>query len=106
VNHPNPALTAYFKNDPLIYKGKLRVGTGLTVLDSINYTNNNIDKVSTPFYLIHGAQDKECDPKGATNFYEKAKLSDKTYILHDSIILFYYFKIIIIILQDILIFTN
>jgi len=79
-------LTDYFKRDTLNYKGKLRVGTGLTVLDSIEYSSSNIHNVSTPFYLIHGAQDRECDPKGATNFYEKAKLSDKTYILHDSIL--------------------
>lgn len=80
------ALSEYFKSDPLIYKGRLRIGTAFTILESIKYSNDNIDQVSTPFYILHGAQDKDCDAKGSTKFYDKSKIIDKTLILHDSIL--------------------
>ena len=67
-----------------MYKGRLRVGTGFTILDSIKYSNDNVDNVITPFYLLHGAQDKDCDARGSTKFYDNAKIMDKTLILHDS----------------------
>ena len=84
VKNENNALLDYLKSDPLIYKGRLRVATGFTILESIKYSNDNVDKVTTPFYLLHGAQDKDCDAKGSTKFYERAYIMDKTYILHDS----------------------
>lgn len=84
VNITNKAISDYLQNDPLIYKGRLRIGTGLTLLESIKYSNENLEKVSTPFYILHGALDKESDPKGSTIFYEKTKIMDKTIILHDS----------------------
>ena len=31
------SVRSYIKNDPLMYKGKLRVATGLTIIDSINF---------------------------------------------------------------------
>jgi esterase/lipase len=67
-----------------MYKGRLRIGTAFCILESIEYSNDNIDKITTPFYLLHGAQDKDCNPKGSSNLYEKAKIMDKTFILNDS----------------------
>jgi alpha-beta hydrolase superfamily lysophospholipase len=80
----------YMKNDPLIYKGKMSVGTGLTIVDSINYSNNNLNKVTTPCYLLQGKHDTICKYEGASNFFEKILIKDKTYVLRDGKINFYF----------------
>jgi alpha-beta hydrolase superfamily lysophospholipase len=74
----------YIKNDPLIYKGRIRIGTIVTVLDSIKEHLRKIDEVKTPFFLLHGNNDKICRPEGSSIFFKEAKISDKTFLQLDS----------------------
>lgn len=74
----------YIANEPLFYKGKLRVGTGLTIIDSIQYSNENIPKIKTPCYLLQGQKDAICKPQGATYFYNRLTINDKTLIMLDG----------------------
>ncbi len=78
------AIIEYINKDPLIYKGKMKVGTGLTIVDSINYSNCNLDNVSTPVYILQGEQDNICKPIGATNFFDKIPIKDKAIVLSDG----------------------
>ncbi len=78
------AIQEYIANEPLFYKGKLRVGTGLTIIDSIQYSNENIHRVKTPCYLVQGQKDNICKPQGATDFYNRLTINDKVLITLDG----------------------
>lgn len=80
----NPDIINYLNSDPLIYKGKIRVGTGITILEAMDYARKNIGLVNTPFYLLQGKDDTVSNPKGADIFYENTKINDKIYILLDG----------------------
>ncbi len=80
----DPEINEYYKNDKLMYHGKIRVGTGLTIKDSTDYARSSIDKVTTPCYIIQGKDDTVVHHSGATNFFDKIPVTDKTYILLDS----------------------
>lgn len=78
------AIVKYINSDPFIYKGKLRVGTGMTIMDSVKYSNENYQKVSTPVYLLHGRNDTIVNYSGASNYFEKIPVKDKTFLLLDD----------------------
>jgi acylglycerol lipase len=87
------AILEYIANDPLIYKGKLRVATGLTIIDSIQYSNDNINRVKTPVYLLQGRQDNICKPEGASKYFDNLTIQDKTLIMLDGNFIKYFFNI-------------
>lgn len=72
-------------NDPLIYKGKFRVGTAISIMDSLKYIYSNLDKVSTPYFLIHGKDDTVIPYQHSSDFHNKTKIQDKTFLLVDNI---------------------
>src|SRR5690606_37192679 len=75
----------HLKNDPLVYKGKLPLGTILTVMDSMSYSNANIDKVTTTYYLLQGKSDSIVSYLGASNYHNYTPIKDKTYLLLDGL---------------------
>jgi alpha-beta hydrolase superfamily lysophospholipase len=67
-------------NDPLIYKGRLSLGTSEFMLDCVETARKNIPNLKTPFYLLHGKEDKFAQFEGSSKFYEETPIADKTII--------------------------
>lgn len=73
------------KNDKLIYKGKLRLGTALTIKEAIDKIKSNYANFETPFYLLQGKYDQVVDYKGSNDYHDKTKkVLDKTYLIIDG----------------------
>lgn len=60
-----------FENDPLTYKGKVRISTGLAILDGIDDLAAKAHLITCPLAIHHGADDRVTDPKGSQHFFNK-----------------------------------
>jgi alpha-beta hydrolase superfamily lysophospholipase len=73
-------------NDPLIYKGRISLGTSEFMLDCVDSANKNTTSIKTPFYLLHGKEDKFSLFEGSSKFYENTPIADKTIISINGIL--------------------
>ncbi|SPC65088.1 uncharacterized protein UHOD_00136 [Ustilago sp. UG-2017b] len=67
----DPKVEDEFNTDPLTYKGKVRVSTGLAILDGIDDLAEKAHLITCPLTIHHGANDRVTDPNGSKQFYEK-----------------------------------
>ena len=65
-------------NDPLVYHGSLKARFLSAFLSRLQELVTRLDKVTWPFLIIHGDQDKLCALTGSQQLYDKASSSDKT----------------------------
>ncbi len=49
------------------------------ILRSMANVEANLPKITWPFLLMHGSEDKICHPRGSQLLQEKAGSSDKTF---------------------------
>ena len=61
----------------------------------MNYIQNNLEKITFPFLLLHGSEDKICQLQGSTLMLEKSSSTDKTLKVLQRLF-FYYFIMILI----------
>eukprot|EP00128_Syssomonas_multiformis_P002165 Colp12_sorted_trinity150504_noHs@7012 len=66
-----------FLADPRNYRGRLRIGTGLAMLDSFLDLRANLHKVKVPFIIHHGTVDRAVDIKGTVELVEKSPCRDR-----------------------------
>ena len=67
----DPRVEQEFNNDPLTYKGKVRVSTGLAILDGIDDLAAKAHLITCPLTIHHGANDRVTDPNGSKQFFDK-----------------------------------
>ncbi|SNX81388.1 uncharacterized protein MEPE_00093 [Melanopsichium pennsylvanicum] len=67
----DPRVEDEFNNDPLTYKGKVRISTGLAILDGIDDLAAKAHLITCPITIHHGANDRVTDPNGSREFFEK-----------------------------------
>ncbi|MEE9439782.1 MAG: lysophospholipase, partial [Saprospiraceae bacterium] len=67
-----------YKNDPLIYHGKLNARTGYEILKAIKHVQNNFGLISLPYIVLHGSDDKIADPNGSKLFHSMTISKEKT----------------------------
>jgi len=66
------------RNNPHCYQGKPRLKTAYELLRvSLNLENNVLSKVSMPFLIVHGGDDKVTDPSVSDLLYRSAVSQDK-----------------------------
>lgn len=66
------------RNNPYCYQGKPRLKTAYELLRvSLNLENNVLPKVSLPFLIVHGGDDKVTDPSISDLLYRSAASQDK-----------------------------
>ncbi|CAM0950604.1 unnamed protein product [Alopecurus aequalis] len=71
------------RNNPYCYKGKPRLKTAYELLRvSLNLENNVLSKVSLPFLIVHGGDDKVTDPSVSDLLYRSAVSQDKKFNLY------------------------
>ncbi|KAJ9477073.1 Alpha/beta hydrolase [Pseudozyma hubeiensis] len=67
----DPRVEDEFNNDPLTYKGKVRISTGLAILDGIDDLAAKAHLITCPLTIHHGANDRVTDPNGSKAFFQK-----------------------------------
>lgn len=69
---------------PLGYNGRLRLATGLAILKTTSYLQDNLDKVSVPLMICHGTDDLVTDPSVSELLFKSACTKDKTLRLYEG----------------------
>ncbi|RHY92237.1 hypothetical protein DYB35_005448 [Aphanomyces astaci] len=67
-NEVASAVEASKKLDDLFYKGRLRLGTALNMLQATLDIQTQYHKIDTPFVLIHGDNDRVCAYAGSKRY--------------------------------------
>jgi acylglycerol lipase len=71
--------------DPQTYGGKLRIATGLAILEGILDIDRKLPHLRVPFLLCHGTGDRVTSYKGSQKLYEQAESKDKEIKLYDEV---------------------
>ncbi|KAF4039973.1 Serine aminopeptidase [Phytophthora infestans] len=71
-------------SDPLYYPGKMRVGTGLALLEGIVSIQDKLQLIETPYLLQHGTADQACSVTGSAALHLKTRSADKTFKTYEG----------------------
>lgn len=85
VSRDPEALIAKY-SDALVCTGPLRVRTGYEILRITSYLQQNLRKLTVPFFVLHGTADSITDPVASQKLYKEASSSDKTIKLYDGLL--------------------
>ncbi|ERN03976.1 caffeoylshikimate esterase [Amborella trichopoda] len=66
------------------YKDQMRLKTAVELLKTTKGIESQVDKVSAPLLVLHGAADKVTDPNVSKFLYERSRSKDKTLKLYDD----------------------
>lgn len=67
----------FYSTDPLVYHGGIRARWGNEVLKAMAQVACDFDKVTWPFLLLHGGDDRITALQGSHDFFENAPSTDK-----------------------------
>ena len=81
----DPAVLKALREDPLVYRGRFPLRTGLGLIDLQEKLQQVAINFETPFILLQGTGDKLSSASGAQLFYERAAAADKTLRLYDGL---------------------
>ena len=74
------------EGNPMFYIGKLRVGTSMEILRKLilYQSDEYCKKFTKPLLIVHGKDDKICDPKLSEHFYKNCASTKKQLKLFDN----------------------
>jgi alpha-beta hydrolase superfamily lysophospholipase len=81
----DPDVVRRYDEDPLVYRGRMRVGLLAAMLRAARRVDSGIAKMSLPVLFMHGTADQLTTPEGSRDLYERAASSDKTLKLYDGL---------------------
>ncbi len=79
------SVAAAFAADPLNWKGKMRVRTGVSIGNGVDAARAQISAVRLPVLFLHGAEDKICPPNGSVFALEGVSSPDKQRIVYPDL---------------------
>ncbi len=74
----DPQVVTAYANDPLVFHGKTPARLAAEMLKAMQRVSAEVSKISLPFIVVQGGQDKLVDPAGAQMLYDQASSKDKT----------------------------
>lgn len=74
----DPLVVQAYINDPLVFHGKTPARIGAEMLSAMERINSEVSKISLPFIVVQGADDKLVHPNGAQMLFDKASSKDKS----------------------------
>ena len=74
----DPEVVTAYVNDPLVFHGKTSARLAAELLKTVLRVTAEAAKITLPFIVLQGSEDKLVDPGGAQMFYDKASSKDKT----------------------------
>lgn len=80
----SPDVVEAFANDPLIYRGRMPILMGATILSLIKKNPSHYPDWSLPTLVLHGTRDTWTDPDGSRALFEGIASEDKVLHLVDD----------------------
>jgi alpha-beta hydrolase superfamily lysophospholipase len=84
ISHDQAVVEA-FRNDPLVFHGKLPVRTGAELLRTADMIQKRMEAVALPLLILHGSSDYVTDPNGSRQMHARAQSGDKTLYIYDGL---------------------
>ncbi len=73
----DPAVVAAYRNDPLVYTGKVTARLGAEILNSMQRLERDAPKITVPLLILQGTADRMVNPEGSELIYRLASSTDK-----------------------------
>ena len=80
----DPKVIEAASNDPLSFNGRVRARTGAQFQAAITKARAHFKAVTSPVYIIHGADDKIVPSAGSRLLYERCRSQDKTFKIYEG----------------------
>ena len=74
----DPEVVKAYVNDPLVHHSKTPARLAVEMLKTMLRSSAEVNKITLPFIVLQGSEDKLVDPRGAQILYEGASSKDKT----------------------------
>jgi alpha-beta hydrolase superfamily lysophospholipase len=74
----DPEVVKAYVNDPLVFHGKTPARLAAEMLKAMMQVQAEAEKITLPFIVVQGSEDKLVDPSGAQMLYDRAGSKDKT----------------------------
>jgi len=81
----DPEVVKAYVNDPLVFHGKMPARLAAELLKAMRRVTAEADKITLPFIVLQGSEDKLVDPRGAQTLYEKAGSKDKAIRIYEGL---------------------
>lgn len=81
----DPEVVTTYLNDPLVFHGKTPARLAAELLSAMLRVAATADKITLPFIVVQGGEDKLVDPAGAKMLYDKASSHDKTIKVYEGL---------------------
>ncbi len=81
----DPEVVAAYVNDPLVFHGKTPARLAAEMLKAMLRVTAEVDKITLPFIVVQGSQDKLVDPAGAQMLYDRASSKDKVLKIYEGL---------------------
>jgi alpha-beta hydrolase superfamily lysophospholipase len=76
------AVVDAYVHDPLVYRGKIRARLGAEMIKTIDRLPSQIPTINLPILIMHGTDDRLCNPEGSQMLYDLVSSPDKTLKLY------------------------
>ncbi|MBN1977983.1 MAG: lysophospholipase [Anaerolineae bacterium] len=81
----DPEVVKAYVNDPLVFHGKTPARLAAELLKAMLHISAEADRITLPFIVVQGGEDKLVDPGGAQMLYDKASSADKTINIYQGL---------------------
>ena len=81
----DPEVVRAYANDPLVFHGKTPARLAAELLKAMLHVTAEADKITLPFIVLQGSEDRLVDPRGAQMLYDKASSNDKTIRIYERL---------------------
>ena len=78
ISRDEDMVTAY-DNDPLVYRGRMRIRTGVSMMDSMKRIREQLNQLTIPICIAHGGDDKITPISGSQYVFEHTQSADKEF---------------------------
>ena len=78
------AVVDAYRNDPLVYTGKLRARWGTELLKTMNEIQSKMSELSLPVLIMQGTADRISDPSSSKMLFDGVGSRDKTMKLYEG----------------------
>ena len=78
------AVVDAYVNDPLVYRGKIPARLAVEMIKTIDKMPSQIPAINLPIIIMHGTDDRLCNPEGSQMLYDLVGSPDKTLKLYQG----------------------
>ena len=81
----DPEVVKAYINDPLVYNGKFTARISSVINEGIDYVADHGSKITSPLLILHGGDDRICDPAWSTYLHNLISSQQNKLIIYDDL---------------------